>query len=113
MPHGPVGQFRPQTRSLYVPPGGLSFWQGALRDPEEQVYADFADAIKNRTPVTVELLYCDMNGGQQTITRMVINPGQEDRWSASVSQHWTLSDHTPLRVRESRVRTGGNGGNAG
>jgi hypothetical protein len=95
--HAAIEEFRPQTRALYVPPGGLSFWQGALRDPSEPVYDQFAEAIKNRTAVTIELLYTDMNGGQQTITRLVILPAGEDRWICSVSQHWVLDEHTPIR----------------
>src|SRR6185437_14775706 len=82
IPHGPVERFRAQTRSLYVPPGGLGFWQGALRDPADPIYDAFADALKNRDPVTIELLYSDMNGGQRTITRLAIQPAQEDRWIA-------------------------------
>jgi hypothetical protein len=30
-PH-PAPQFRPQTRDLYIAPGDIGFWQGALRD---------------------------------------------------------------------------------
>jgi hypothetical protein len=97
IPHGPVDQFRAQTRSLYVPPGGVSFWQGALRDPSDPIYDAFANALKNRDPITIELLYSDMNGGQRTVTRIVVLPGQEDRWIASVGRHWTLDTHTPLR----------------
>jgi hypothetical protein len=97
VPHGPVEHFRAQTRSLYVPPGGISFWQGALRDPSDPIYDAFADAIKNRNPVTIELLYTDMNEGQRTVTRLAVLPAQEDRWIASVAQHWTLDTHTPLR----------------
>jgi len=95
--HGPVDQFRAQTRSLYVPPGGLGFWQGALRDPSDPIYDAFASALKNRDPVTIELLYSDMNGGQCTVTRVVVQPAQEDRWIASLARHWTLDNHTPLR----------------
>lgn len=100
VPHGPVEEFRPQTRALYIPPGGISFWQGALRDPSEPVYDGFAEAIKNHTPVTIELLYSDLNGGQQTITRIVVNPAQDDRWMSSVSQHWVLDHHTPIGPRD-------------
>jgi hypothetical protein len=98
VPHGQVESFRSQTRSLYVPPGGLGFWQGALRDTSEPIYDAFAEALKNRTAVTIELLYSDMNGGQQTISRMAVLPGQEDRWFAAVGQHWTIDAHTPLRT---------------
>jgi hypothetical protein len=97
VPHGPTEQFRAQTRALSVPPGGLGFWQGALRDPADPIYDAFAQAIKNRSPVTIEVLYSDMNGGQCTVTRVVVQPAHEDRWVASVGQHWLLDTHTPLR----------------
>lgn len=97
--HPPVEQFRAQTRSLYVPPGGVGFWQGALRDPEEPVFTEFAKAAANRAPVTIDLLYTDMNGGQHTVTRMSVTPvstpdpetGRE-RWFASIGKHWLLSE---------------------
>jgi hypothetical protein len=98
VPHAPVDQFRAQTRSLYVPPGGLGFWQGALRDPSDPIYDAFASALKNREPISIELLYSDMNGGQRTVTRLVVQPAQEDRWIASVGRHWTVDTHTPLRI---------------
>ena len=100
MPHEDPAKFRSQTRALYIPPAGLGFWQGALRDPAEPAYQGFAEAIKNRTPVTVDVLYSDMNGGQCTITRVILNPGQEDRWYAAVSQHWQLDTHTPIGPRD-------------
>jgi len=97
VPHGPVEQFRAQTRSLYVPSGGLGFWQGALRDPADPIYEAFAVALKDRASITIELLYTDMNGGQCTVTRLVVQPTQADHWIASVGRHWTLDNHTPLR----------------
>jgi hypothetical protein len=96
--HPQVERFRAQTRSLYVPPGGVGFWQGALRDPEEAVFTEFAKAAANRTPVTIDLLYTDMNGGQHTITRMSLTPATadpqtgQDRWLASIGKHWLLSE---------------------
>lgn len=108
-PHGPLGHFRPQSRSLYIPSGGIGFWQGALRDPSEPVYTQFAEAIKNRTAVTIELLYSDMNGGQLTVTRLAVMPGQQDYWLASVAQHWPVDDHftgsTRFRPRQRHPAT--------
>src|SRR5258708_29641587 len=72
--HRPVEEFRPQTRALYVPSGGLGFWQGALRDPGEQVFSDFKAAASARQAVTIDLLYSDMNGGQRTVTPLSILP---------------------------------------
>jgi hypothetical protein len=113
--HRPVEEFRPQTRALYVPSGGLGFWQGALRDPGEQVFSDFKAAAAARQAVTIDLLYSDMNGGQRTVTRLSILPapsvpsGRDDpsdphdssnkkpRWIASIGTHWLIDDHTSRR----------------
>ena len=27
-----------QTRDMYIPPGDVGFWQGALRDPDDPQY---------------------------------------------------------------------------
>lgn len=112
--HRPIEEFRPQTRALYVPPGGLGFWQGALRDPADTVFSDFKAAEKARQAVTVDLLYSDMNGGQRTITRLSLLPapgdrsdaddshqdgrdGQNHRWIASIGTHWLVDDHATTR----------------
>jgi hypothetical protein len=103
--HRPIAEFRPQIRALYVPPGGLGFWQGALRDRDEQVYASFETAASEHQPVTIDLLYSDQNGGQRTITRLLILPSPTDhetapggadqpvRWIASMRNHWPVDDH--------------------
>lgn len=113
--HQPVEEFRSQTRALYVPSGGLGFWQGALREPTEQIFADFKAAAAARQPVTIDLLYSDMNGGQRTVTRLAILPapggpsrrddpsGPDDsdstkpRWIASIGTHWLIDDHASHR----------------
>jgi hypothetical protein len=104
--HDPIEAFRAQTRALYVPPGGLGFWQGALRNRDEPVYAGFEKAAGEREPVTIDLLYSDLNGGQRTITRLSVLPspgaeetaheGQEQpgRWIASIGIHWLIDDHS-------------------
>ena len=107
--HRPLEEFRAQTRALYVPPGGLGFWQGALRDPAEPVYADFEKAANERQPITIDLLYSDLNGGQRTVTRLAVlpAPAQENSaadsdgesrarpvgWIASIGTHWLIDDH--------------------
>ena len=68
-PHPEVDDFRTQTRDLYVPAGDVSFWQAALRDTEDDLYAPVREAISARTPLSVDLLYGDHEGGQRTITR--------------------------------------------
>jgi hypothetical protein len=103
--HCPIEDFRAQTRALYVPPGGLGFWQGALRDRSESAYFEFEKAASARQPITIDLLYSDMNGGQRTVTRLSVLPGPmpdgaeegddqaSGRWIASIGTHWLIDDH--------------------
>ena len=57
--HRDLSDFRMLTRDLYVPAGDLGFWQGALRDPDDPLFAELGDAISNREPVAIELMYGD------------------------------------------------------
>jgi hypothetical protein len=54
----PHASFRAHARDLYVPPGELGFWPGALRDPADPVldrarayclHAGYADILVNCT----------------------------------------------------------------
>jgi hypothetical protein len=97
--HFAVESFRPQGRDLYVPPGDSSFWQGAFRegDPDDRVR--FGEVIGRREPLTIELLYGDLEGGQRTISRFTVVPfGDESdpsNWIVSVTRHWNLDNHDP------------------
>ena len=87
-------EFRLQTRDLYIPPGDIGMWQGALRHPEDAVRAATAEAIDQGQPITIELLYSDQVGGQRTITRFGLHP-TGDHWLASMSRHWYLDWEGP------------------
>lgn len=87
--HVPLEEFRLQSRDLYVPAGDIGMWQGALRHPDDQVRAEVGDAIDTRQPITVELLYSDLIGGQRTISRFGLSPANET-WLASLNRHWYL-----------------------
>ncbi len=93
--HGDPATFRRLTRDLYVPPSDRGFWQGALRDPSDPLFEPVRDAIKDREPFTVELLYGDYEGGQRMITRFAITPMSDDRWMAISSRHWNLDHRDP------------------
>jgi len=84
--------FRPQTRDLYSPPGDLSFWQAAIRTPDDPDRHRVEGAIRNECPLMIDLLYGDHEGGQQTISRFSLSryPGK-DEWFPSVVQHWYLN----------------------
>ncbi|MGH9060463.1 MAG: hypothetical protein ACRDZY_13255, partial [Acidimicrobiales bacterium] len=85
--------FRPLTRALWVPPGDIGFWQGAIRDEDDAEHAELRRAIADRSPLTVDLLYGDHEGGQPAVSRFSLTPRDSDDWWAAVSQHRNLSGH--------------------
>lgn len=89
--------FRPQTRDLYSPPGDTSFWQAAIRSPDDPDRPEVAAAVAGRCPLTVDLLYGDQEGGQRTISRFSITrfPGSDDGWFCTVVRHWYLDRQGP------------------
>lgn len=96
--HAPVADFRRLTRDLYVPPGDLGFWQGALRDPAEPVFAELKTVATDGEAITIELLYGDQEGGQRAISRFSLFPHDvEGRqvWISAVSRHWHLDRAAP------------------
>jgi hypothetical protein len=102
-PHPEIDDFRTQTRDLYVPANDISFWQAALRDPGDELYAPVREAISARMPLSLDLLYGDHEGGQRTITRFYIVPrsqadDEDDEpwlWICSTSRHWNLDRADP------------------
>jgi len=87
--HAPLEDFHLQSRDLYVPGGDVGLWQGALRNPDDPVRASAIDAIANRQPLTVELLYSDQAGLQRTISRFGLVP-TDGSWLATMTRHWFL-----------------------
>jgi hypothetical protein len=92
--------FHRLSRDLYVPAGDVSFWQAAVRDPEDPLYAPLRGAIRARTGISVDILYGDHEGGQRTITRFFLSPrahSDEDPWLwlCSTSRHWNLDREDP------------------
>jgi hypothetical protein len=92
--------FRRLGRDLYVPAGDVSFWQAAVRDPGDPLYAPLHETIRARTGISVDILYGDHEGGQRTITRFFLTPrphSDEDPWLwlCSTSRHWNLDREDP------------------
>jgi hypothetical protein len=67
-PWGSPDDFRPQTRSLWIAPNDVAFWQGALRDESDELQQS-VEASVGEGAITVDLLYLDHEGGQQTVSR--------------------------------------------
>ncbi len=88
--------FRRQTRDIYIAPGDIGLWQGALRDADDEVRVRMASARADRRPVTIDLLYSDQVGGQRTISRFGVVPAGDGGWLANVGRHWNL-DHAGPR----------------
>jgi hypothetical protein len=87
--------FHRLTRDLYLSSNDLGFWQGALRDPTEPVFAEARKAIEARQPMAIDLLYGDHEGGQRTISRFSITPTSDGSWLATVARHWNIDGHGP------------------
>jgi hypothetical protein len=88
--HAPPEDFHRQGRDIYIAPGDIGMWQGALRDEDAEVRRGVAAARAERRGFTVDLLYSDQVGGQRTISRFGVTPGGDDRWLGSVGRHWNL-----------------------
>lgn len=94
-PHREPHTFRRLTRDLYVPAGDLGFWQGAIRDRAEPLFAAVRESVELRRAITVDLLYGDQEGGQRTISRYALMPRDDGRWITAVGRHWSLDRADP------------------
>ena len=90
----PLENFRLQARDLYIPAGDIGLWQGALRNPDDEVRAGIANSVDSGQAVTVELLYSDQVGRQRTISRFGLVPAG-DTYIVSLTRHWYLDWEGP------------------
>lgn len=93
--HPTPEDFRRQTRDIYIAPGDVGIWQGALRDENDDARGRIAAARAERRPFSLDLLYSDQMGGQRTISRFALTPAGEDRWIGGVGLHWNLDSAGP------------------
>ena len=93
--HASEQEFRRQTRDLYIPPGDIGLWQGALRDPADDAHPAIVDAAERRQTISIELLYTDQVGGQRTISRFHLIPVGDDAWLTASGRHWYLDQVAP------------------
>jgi hypothetical protein len=101
VPPPPIEDFRRHTRDLYVPAGDVSFWQAAIRELEDPLYAPLKAAMAGRDGISIDLLYGDHEGGQRTITRFYLSPRAHDAeqepwmWMCAVVRHWNIDRNDP------------------
>ena len=88
--------FRPHSRDIYVTPGEIGFWQGAIRDREDPQWAALNAAAARGERITVDLLYGDQFGGQRTIMRVGITTwdGVEGH-RAEIGRYWNVDGPQP------------------
>jgi hypothetical protein len=87
--------FRRLTRDLYIAASDQGFWQGALRDPSDPLFAAARESIELRRQMSIDLLYGDHEGGQRTVSRYTLVPRDDDGWLAIVVKHWNLDRADP------------------
>ena len=95
--HADPTEHRPQTRDLYVPAGDIGFWQGAIREPDDPFRDGLREAFTAGSPLTVDLLYGDHEGGQLTISRFILTREEDGQWRPGVVRHWALEGVDPRR----------------
>jgi hypothetical protein len=89
-----VDGFRALTRDQYIAGGDIGVWQGAVRDSSDPLHATLTAATAERRRFMLDLLYTDQAGGQRTISRFGVMPG-EDGWLAAAARHWYLDAPSP------------------
>jgi hypothetical protein len=94
-PHAEPAEHRRQTRDLYVPAGDTGFWQGAIREPDDPFRPGLREAFLAGGILTIDLLYGDHEGGQQTISRFILTREQDGLWRPGVVRHWALEGVDP------------------
>lgn len=90
-----IDAFRTQTRDLFIAAGDIGMWQGAIRDHDDPDHAALVQAIENREPITIEILYSDQVGGQRTISRFGLSRWPDETWFVAGIRHWFLDGPGP------------------
>jgi hypothetical protein len=106
--HRPLGEFRRLSRDIFVPPGDIGFWQGAIRGIDDPLYEDISAAVRERGRIMIDVLYGDSEGGQRAVTRFLLQPlpagaeepppdrpGKAEQWMTSIGRHWNIDRPDP------------------
>ena len=92
--HPPLEDFTAQTRDIYVAPGDIGFWQGALRDPAAAQFKAVAGAVEAGDPMMLSVLYGDWEGGQRVVSMFALRRAN-DRWFTSTGRHFNVDRPDP------------------
>jgi hypothetical protein len=92
--HPPLEDFTTQTRDIYVAPGDVGFWQGALRDPATAQFKTVAAAVEAGDPMMLSILYGDWEGGQRVISQFALRRAGE-KWLTTTGRHFNVDRPDP------------------
>jgi hypothetical protein len=92
--HPPLEDFTTQSRDIYVAPGDIGFWQGALRDPATAQFKAVAAAVEAGDPMMLSILYGDWEGGQRVISQFALRQAN-DKWVTSSGRHFNVDRPDP------------------
>jgi hypothetical protein len=87
--------FRRQTRDLYIPAGGIGFWQGAIREADDEMRAGIDEAYAADEQLIVDMLYGDHDGGQRQMSRFILSRREDGSWLTGVIRHWRVDGPDP------------------
>jgi hypothetical protein len=87
--------FRRLTIDLYVAGGGVGYWEGAFRDPDDPLRPLLQTAVERHEPFAVDLLYGDQAGGQRTVSRFSVLPAGDEGWYSQAARHWNVDRPAP------------------
>jgi hypothetical protein len=91
-----LSDFNAQQRHLYVAPGDVGYWQGAIRsaDTDRGDREALCAAINGRQRLALFLRYADQDGGHDSMTRFTLMPDEDGEWIFGIGRHWSLDGET-------------------
>jgi hypothetical protein len=91
----PLEEFRRLTRDIYIPPGDVYFWQGAIRDAGDADRDAVADRVRDGERIVIDLLYGDQHGGQRVVGRFSLLPRDDGGHLLSMARQWNVDRPDP------------------
>ena len=88
-------EFRHLTRDLYIASGDVYFWQGAIREPQDEDRQVIVERLAAKERIVIDLLYGDQHGGQRVVSRFSLLPHGEQTFVLSLSRQWNLDRPDP------------------
>jgi hypothetical protein len=92
--HPPLEEFTLQNLDIFVAPGDVGLWLGALRDPAADIFRTARDAIEAGETLVLNLLYGDFEGGQRVITQFSLRHVSE-HWLTQATRHFNVDRPDP------------------